>query len=364
MEIREKAAPHTLKKFELIETYTKRWARKLLGYPKCDTIVFTDCMCNSGLYTVDGKDVVGTPIRVSWALSKIMQEECYKDKRAILIFNDKDEDKIVRLKSHLPDSTLNFKIELHNMDANELLRQMAKKWVERDQTHTLIVYDPFTASIDWDALSPFMNNWGEVIINHMVSDTIRAIHVVSRENAINKYQTTYRASIEQLAQYVGKEDYINRIEEIIQELNSRGTKYYIAAFPFYTRNNSYLYQLIHFTRNKIGFQLFKEVAWKTFGDKSSMKISKINSDQFTLFGEDDAVETTMILDTDEECYTVHDIAKYLTKAFRGRKGVQFDEIWKTLEQHPVFPANAYRKEIRSNLSFLGNKVYRYYVDFN
>jgi len=41
--------PHTIKKFELIETYVKGWPQKLLNYPECSGIVFIDCMCNSCL---------------------------------------------------------------------------------------------------------------------------------------------------------------------------------------------------------------------------------------------------------------------------------------------------------------------------
>ena len=45
------AKPHTIKKFELIESYVETWAQKLLQNNWCEGIVFIDCMCNSGIYT-------------------------------------------------------------------------------------------------------------------------------------------------------------------------------------------------------------------------------------------------------------------------------------------------------------------------
>lgn len=64
-----KASPHTIKKFELIEAYTKSWAQKLLLNDSCNSLVFIDCMCNSGMYTDNtGQSVKGTVIRVSEAL--------------------------------------------------------------------------------------------------------------------------------------------------------------------------------------------------------------------------------------------------------------------------------------------------------
>ena len=63
------AHQHTVKKFELIETYIKSWAQKLMLTDSCSGIIFIDCMCNSGVYKDDDKnEVYGTPIRVANAL--------------------------------------------------------------------------------------------------------------------------------------------------------------------------------------------------------------------------------------------------------------------------------------------------------
>ena len=65
------AAPHTIKKFELISNYVDGWARKILGYGKSRGIIYIDCMSNSGVYTNNGNIVEGTAIRVAKELNEI-----------------------------------------------------------------------------------------------------------------------------------------------------------------------------------------------------------------------------------------------------------------------------------------------------
>lgn len=73
------AHPHTIKKFELIETYIKSWAQKLMLLDSCSGIIFIDCMCNSGVYKSDeGEIVYGTPIRVANALLDVARTYPHK----------------------------------------------------------------------------------------------------------------------------------------------------------------------------------------------------------------------------------------------------------------------------------------------
>ena len=66
------AHPHTIKKFELIEEYIKSWSQKLMLYENCNTLVFIDCMCNSGVYfDDDGNLVDGTSVLVANALLNV-----------------------------------------------------------------------------------------------------------------------------------------------------------------------------------------------------------------------------------------------------------------------------------------------------
>lgn len=63
-------------------------------------------------------------------------------------------------------------------------------------------------------------------------------------------------------------------------------------------------------------------------------------------GESGGLITTI---TDEDCFKIKDIAKYLQKEFRGRENVPLEEVWNLLVDHPVFPADGFKPQIKSDL---------------
>ena len=207
-------------------------------------------------------------------------------------------------------------------------------------------YDPYDASINWPVLIPFLRNWGEVMINHMVSDTIRAITQVRREATKEKYANTYLTDFEKLIPFGSeKKAYEERVEKIIQVLKGQ-RRYFVGAFPFYNTQNSQLYSLIHCTSNIEGFKLYKQVAWKTFGGKSSTKDTHGDQLQLTFDFNNDGFFAPA---TDESCFFVTDIAKYLQRSFAGQSNVPLDSLWQLLDYHPIFPSEGFRKEIRAEL---------------
>jgi len=354
------ARPHTIKKFELIEEYVKAWAQKLLNYQDCSGIVFIDCMSNSGVYQDDnGNEVIGTPIRVSKYISEIM--ESYPDKKAWLFFNDLSQEKIDLLKGRLPIETDNLFIGTQSGDGNTFLKSIDIP--NRLQVSYLLIYDPYQAAIDWEALLPFLHRWGEVIINHMVSDSVRGVSQAKRDATIAKYEQTYLSSIQELATFgSGREAYDKRVHEIMNTLRGTlGKRYYIASFPFFNTRNTLVYNLIHGSSNIEGFKLFKKTAWKTFGGKSSAKNTHGNENQLMLDMTGEGVVTTP---TDEYCYYVKDIAKYLYSEFKGKNGVPLSDVWDALAEHPVFPSDGYAREIKAALKNDYNcKVSRSSIDF-
>lgn len=337
-----KASPHTIKKFELIEEYIKSWAQKLMLNDGCNGLIYIDCMCNTGVYTDNvGKLIKGTAVRVAEALLDVAH--MYPHKRVDIYLNDKDKDKVDELKKHLPGDEGNFKIITSKYDAHDLLKTIGPQLNLTGRMHYFLLYDPYDASIDWAALIPFFRNWGEVVINHMVSDPVRAIKSAKRQTTKEKYEHTYLEEFEKLLPYGSdKTAYEKRVEEIISLMHGRQT-YYVAAFPFYNTQNSHLYNLIHCTSNKEGFKLYKKSAWKVFGAQSSTKRS---SDDGQLRFDLDGIIST---DTDSSCFHVRDIAKYLQNSFKGRKLVPLSDVWEALEAHPIFPSEGFRPEIKNEL---------------
>lgn len=367
-EIISKASPHTVKKFELIEAYSEAWAHKLLEYGRktgsCHGIVFIDCMCNSGIYVDDdGNELFGTPIRVARKIASIMREPQYLRQHAWLYFNDLEEEKIKELKIHLPKETFNFHIKTSSRDGNDLLRDIGGQLRQGLKMNYLLVYDPYTASIDWEALLPFISNWGEVIINHMVSDSIRAVSQVKRSEAISKYEQTYLTSIEDLITFgSNRKAFEQRTQEIIRLL--RGGRYYIASYPFFNTRNALVYNLLHCTGSLEGFKLYKSTAWKTFGNKSSTRKPSVDPDQLTISFDGDSTFGGVTTPTDENCYFVQDIVKFIYSIFKGKTDVSIKEIWSTVDEHPVFPSDLFKNEIKNQLKKdYGCKIHRSSIDF-
>ena len=363
------APPHSIKKFELISEYVKAWINILMLNKKCRGVVYIDCMSNSGVYKDEnGDEIEGTPLRVSRIIAEAMTR--YKEKQAYIYFNDLNKQKIELLETRLPKRTSNLHIYTESMDANELLRKVGEQFTSLfGDMHFLLVYDPYDAHIDWEAMMPFLNNWGEIIINHMVSDTIRAAKMAKKAEVIEKYEETYRTTIDELISFGSDRNaFEQKVEQIIFELSAREeSRYYVAAFPFFNRNNSVVYNLIHCTRHKIGFDLFKSTAWKTFDDQSSGKRTRhINNDGYEqLIMNFETGEVEYDHKEDDAHYTVRDIAMYLQRHFRGRPDVPKTEISEYLFEHPVFPVRDYsRKTYNALKKYYGAIVHRNTITFS
>ena len=107
-----------------------------------------------------------------------------------------------------------------------------------------------------------------------------------------------------------------------------------------------MYSLIHCTSNPVGFELYKKTAWQTFGDHSSNKNNHGRENQLMLDFDGPGTLTTQ---TDESCFTVLDIAKYIHYCFKGQRDVPLEAVYGSLKSHPVFPADGYRSQIRDYL---------------
>ena len=339
------ANPHTIKKFELIEKYVEAWAHKLLQNQYCEGLVFIDCMSNSGEYIDDnGNHVFGTPVRVAKYLRDVAGQ--YPNKQIDIYYSDFCADKTNHLKGLMPKESSNFHYYISTEDGNNLAKRLGQTMSKNK--HYLLIYDPFDATIDWSALIPFINNWGEVILNHMVSDPMRAVKMVKSEDARSKYERTYLMELEALIPYGSdKKAYEDRIEEIINKLRRRSdSRYYIAAFPFFNEKNAIVYNLIYCTSNIQGFKLYKQSAWQIFGGKSSMKNTHGLENQLTMDFDCNGLSKTH---TDEFCFYIKDIAEYLQKMFDGMSNVPLENIWAVLDDHPVFPSDGFKRQIKDSL---------------
>lgn len=341
------ANPHSIKKFELISLYVDGWARKILGYDKSNGIVYIDCMSNCGMYYNErGNLIEGTAIRVIKRLNEIMPS--FPNKKAVLYFNDIEEDKIEKLQGFINsmDDFSNIKINFNVGDANQFLKELNTRRFAN--YNILMVYDPYDAAINWGAITPYLNTWGEVIINHIVSDTVRGANVARKSSAIAKYQDTYQKSIAEIISLGSDRKKLDQTIIKIIKNQTLASKHepFIASFPFYNRNNGVVYNLIHCCRNINGLILFKKIAWKTFGGKSSLKNTHGMENQLCFDYDGSGSVQTLI---DENCFFVKDIAKYLYDKYSKQGTVCLDEIYFDLDRHPVFPSEGFKLKIKNEL---------------
>ena len=57
----------------------------------------------------------------------------------------------------------------------------------------------------------------------------------------------------------------------------------------------------------------------------------------------------IVSETDEYCYYIKDIADYLQNSFDGMADIPLDILWSLLDEHPVFPSDGFRREIKEEL---------------
>lgn len=341
---------HTIKKFEIIEHYVKSWAPKLLNNNNCKKIIFIDCMCNSGEYTEKGtqKTVFGTPVRVTKILNDYAQNYPYKSIE--VYFNDNNCEKINHLKTLVKPEHSNIKIEFSCKDGNVRIKELLPL-IKGNNNAYLLIYDPYEARIDWEAITPYINNWGEVIINHMLHDSTRAVKVAKTDESKKKYERTYQDSIENLIPFGSdKFAYEKRIEEIISKARQK-PKYYIAAFPFFNNNNTIVYNLIHCTGSIKGFILYKKIAWQIFENRSSSFKEIRGTDQIE-FNFDIPAENDD--NFQKNCYYISDICIFLQKKYNGQSNVPLKNLWETLDTHPIFPSEGFKNQIKDYLKQVHN----------
>lgn len=358
----ETIKPHTINKIEIINNYVDGWARKILGFDGKNGklgskgIIYIDCMSNAGMYLdIEGNEVKGTAIRVAKTLQTIIKN--YPDKEVVLFFNDYDCKKIEALKHYLceykieTDNKNRFKIYFNCIDRDEFLikvDKIIKKYF--NGYNTLLIYDPYEATLNWSAMAPFINRWGEVIINHMVSDTTRGAKQARKTEVKQKYQETYQRDIEEIIKVGTDKSKLEKIVlNIIKNIANPNYNTYLASFPFFSRKNGLIYNLIFCTHHVEGIKLFKQKAWNAFGNRSSTKKCCNNNGQLHFELQNEKPRIVEIDEHDEDCYYIKDVADYIFNKYIERAGVSMNEVYSDLDVHPVFPTDGYKREIKREL---------------
>lgn len=65
----------------------------------------------------------------------------------------------------------------------------------------------------------------------------------------------------------------------------------------------------------------------------------------SLDGSDSIIDTV----TDDSCFYVKDIAKYIVDKFGSLGSVELQTIYDDLDRHPIFPSDGFKNEIKEEL---------------
>lgn len=156
-------------------------------------------------------------------------------------FKEFNQDRIQLLKDKIAEINLesNMIVSYSQEDCDAFLSHLDYKSFTA-QHNTLLVYDPYNVSLNWETISPFLNRWGEVIINHMISDTKRGVAQAKKSAVIQRYQKSYQKNDihEVIEMAKDKEQLRASIISIIQSsTHFKTNNQYIASFSFYTQTN-------------------------------------------------------------------------------------------------------------------------------
>lgn len=266
---------HTLKKVELVATYTEKWLEKGVYTGKFNQMNFIDAMANAGYYTTDRRNEEKhdtTSIKVFKLFQKFAQTDSGKKVTFNLYINDISKSRIEHLKSCIEACSMNLinvNVYYHLMDVNCFLDFYLctyNKYNLNIKPLTLIYVDPYNyAMVDNAKLIKLMNRtYSELIFNYMKMDVQKNI---KNETAKNK-RKQIKKSIDDLG-YTNSFNEIERdtdllLQMILERFKDTKFKKYNIPFEFRTSTNVTIYYLIFFAHNYEGLKLYRDATWEVF----------------------------------------------------------------------------------------------------
>ena len=110
--------------------------------------------------------------------------------------------------------------------------------------------------------------------------------------------------------------------------------------------------------------MYKEIAWKTFNDRSSAKGSGVNIEYEQLSFNLQTGEPTVERKHDSLCYSIKDIADYIQREFKGKDNVPKDDVIDYIYDHPIFPTRNYKSKIWDALKkYYGAEIHKQTISF-
>ncbi|WP_080056979.1 three-Cys-motif partner protein TcmP [Spirosoma aerolatum] len=258
----KKQTASSLIKAKIVAEYFPQYARILLSRPQ-EEIIYLDLFSGPGEYE-DGS--LSTPILLSQHVAK----DANLSEKVRLMFNDNTyiEELKVNFHKHFPVGT--FKIEPRFADKTVgedegIQDYLSREAQKKNPKPTLLFFDPFGyKDIDTKILAKFLEHWGNelflffnikrinaAIENDKFEELMRAIFPTSFDSL--KHDKRYKSTVYERLNLI--------IENVAKEFNLHCKRFlYHCAFKFQEEDSSATsHFIIHFTKDKKGFELVKQI---------------------------------------------------------------------------------------------------------
>lgn len=318
---------HTGKKIDYIVRYVEQWIIVGCASPDIKSLCFIDGMSNAGIYQ-DGE--LGTASRVYRAFCNAAKDN--PGMRFSLIFNDHNVQRIAVLESVCNNirkndvsgrQLTNLELYVSSRDVNDFIASLKQHegLISGRGNLTLLFIDPYNArTVDVVALRGFMkSHYCELFFNWFSSDHVR-----------NKDDGAIRHCFEGIDIPPGR-DASDFIADYLAPENAMHFSY-----PFKTRTNSELYQIIFVTPHIRGLEKLKDALWDTFdGQEYHRNTPSGKLDQISIFDLDETHEWQNEERKREYGKFAQDI---VLQEFSGRT-VAFDEIEQIVLQRSMLKSS-------------------------
>jgi three-Cys-motif partner protein len=252
---------HSQAKVEFYSAYLSRYLQILCKSPYITQINIFDVFCGTGVYEDGNK---GSPVVAFDDIIKIKDANT----RISLIINDKEKDKIARVKSYIENqNNKTCNVEYFNLDIEEMFEKVYTRVSQTSQNaRNLIFIDPYGyKDIRNDILYKLMENGKtEIILFLPISHMHRFTQAAMQDESIVQYMP-----LRKFINSFFSENHPIRTEKLqVMEYISHIAKALKYADNFFTtsyyieRDKTNYFALFFMTSHEYGFEKILEVKWE------------------------------------------------------------------------------------------------------
>lgn len=360
-------------KFNAIEDYASSWIEKIIGWYSSKgfnlkEFIFVDPMSSSGEYKTNDVDVIdGTAMRIIKLFEKCAKSEKYSNFKFTIFLNDINFDYLECIKCSMERNNIvdleNFKVRINNnhevADKDLYLEELIRKpEFIRNDSHRLVLYDPYGVDFNWNILGKVINiNGLDLILTHFYpNDVKRNIGRVVNDETKIKYSKSYQVDFNELEEKfkimktpAEKSDFLRKcLETVIRKY----TNNHIHTSPIFNNRKIHVYDIVCISRSLTATSLLKDIMFKLYKENCQFE-----QDSLSLFNDETYIEQRNNgLSEFDVFYSIPQVVKKFWERFNG-KTISKKELDRLLKSDPILPSNGLLSEVRKRYKYSRNEEY-------